>query len=361
MNDKPDDQTDPQTSSPNTEPVNPTDTTDPTPESSFGPGSDPMNTESANEGTGAPAETRVPSPQPIGTTALPINKPKKSKKWLVWVLIVLLLAAAGAGAYYYFMVMNKPTEQTNNNVAQEPEAAKNAAELIQRVRDAGLKGEAVEVVDKLEGRDAEEGFVYTVAAYQPTEYKFKSNPVTAEGLGTTGDETVTGEDYALFGTVLAENNLEKQAKEDGTVDSESSKSDLYLSDTMVCYVAHYLTDATSRAGVGCADVSSYVTAAKENQVFYDAYVKANAAATEGLVVSSPEIEDGLENHKRALVHHGAFFGLYYQEPSKDWVFLLGGQDTPACSAFDTEVVQKAFNDYACYDEATKKTSKVTAA
>jgi len=153
-------------------------------------------------------------------------------------------------------------------------------------------------------------------------------------------------------------------------------SALYASDDIVCSIRNQNLTAYSLKSyiseIGCADISNYSNEATKIEPLYTAYATSSdtlktPVSNNTLYLSSLKTQDGAEGYKSASIAFGylgapvgGFEGLFYQEPGKDWQYLIGTQDALNCKDFNTVALQKSFSGQTCYDATTLKESVVKA-
>ncbi len=318
--------------------------------------------ETSNVSTSSETANTTQSSAPF---ELPIQSPERSKKPLIWSIVAGVVMLLLAGTALYFLVLNKPAEETpvaNTSPSPTPAQELTAESLVKEVA-SQLKGTPAEIAERsATGGQLENGqLAYSAPAYQLTDKKFSVFPLKSYGAAATGTTDVADADYQKVTDFLAEQTFKQVEMQSDDPDNAG----IYASDKIVCYVSNSEPLASSEhiVGIGCADVSSFEEAATAVEPFYNAYaasedVKANPQLAEGVVLGEPKVKDGVEGHKHAELTLANAVGLFYQEPGKEWVFLMGLQQQPLCSQFDTDAIKKAFAGYACYDSMTQKESVV---
>jgi len=311
------------------------------------------------------ADTDGPTPEtaPKADFTLPIRQPGRSKKPLYWALMAFVVVLIAAGVAFYFLVVAKPVKETpvaSTSPTPTPTKVFTAESLVEEIS-AHLKGTPVEIAksDGTRGDTATGQTVYQTAYYQAPDMQFKTTPLKSFGVSTRGTQEAITADYATITTFLTDHKFTSVSGETGVA------SGTYTSEKIVCFIDNpALSDVkTDVVGLGCADVSSYEAAATALEPFYSAYTASVDAKTHpvSLQMSAPVISDGSAGYKNASVGMNNFVGLFYQEPSKDWVFFMSVQNELSCDKFNTDVLKKSFAGQKCFDLTTNKDSVVVAA
>lgn len=306
-----------------------------------------------------------------------VDKPRKSKLWLIILAVTVVLAGAVIALYYFFFM---PESEQQSTVQQSKVLSfSSEQEIIDHVN-TDLKGnkQVVTQTDGLGGQTKEGYIVYSPPAYKVPNADYKVLPVSSSGVGFVSDEDTARTNYSETEEFFKQNgfNAQNAVNDISGVISEDYQDVPFLfysefvSDDYLC--AMFLADATSTPlkghlyGVGCASMSSYDEASAALEPFYDAYVEADRDPADNAVFGLPTVQQGASNYEYAVVYQqdegeyiGSLDGYYYHKVGEDrWTFFLITQGVPYCSVFDTKEAKQAFKGMKCFDEDAKTESKV---
>lgn len=325
--------------------------------------------------TASPTPPPTPTPifEPTNATVPTAPVQQRSKKpWVIAIIIVVLLAIGAA--VYFLLFMNKSDQQNNSQTpvaTKNPAAKKSAAESMIADIKKTFKSKAVTIKENTaqDGGEAPDGtVVYYLPSYQPTGYDYSVSPTKGYGTAVstpTDDKTAIDEDYDAAVTLLENKGL-KELESAGYA-HDQQKYAFYHDKELVCSInVWYGLRGNNYVGVGCADMTEYVTSAKNSKEFNESYLAANPTVKETvkefpLYYGRQTIKEGAEGYKNAEVLMNSFAGLFYQTPdSKTWKYFLGAQDIVPCKEFNTDELKNAFAGIECYDTVTKRASTVKA-
>ncbi len=285
--------------------------------------------------------------------------PQKSKLPLIITLVIaVLLLSAGAMAYYFLIVNKTNSTSPNNKASTSQSKAKNvtAQTLINKIKPK-LTGNiliATETTNSGSGLTDDNTYVYGEASIQVEGRKYKNFPKTGFGIATSTDKAAATANLDIIKGILEKANL-STADSTAMLTDEDNNSNLvyatFSSSKIICLLS---VDKfkSYQISIGCADRSSYVDAAKEIEPFYAAYMATSVPkdAADNLVFGLPEIKAGVDGYKNANIYQGAFVGLYYMEPGKNWTYFIGTQSELECAQYNTDALRKSFSGETCYND-----------
>lgn len=303
------------------------------------------------------------------------KKPSRWRKWLFLALIVLLMATI-IGVVYYILAANLAPKEVKHNT---PTQFASAQALINKAT-TNLKGESIEAYlrNGLGGKTVDGLGIYGMASEKVGNRKFANLPTKSNGAGYKGDSETASKNYSLLDTFFKDNHY-------NLVDSGTDASGpiawtspdityvsyaTYSSDDVLCMIWHADASQTSLAShvasIGCGDKSSYDEAAKALDPFFAAYTKGENDPADDIVLAMPETGNGTDGYKYAILLQEdpsqldqQFEALYFQaQGATEWTYFSGAHGIISCSEFNSDTLKKAFHGIDCYDDATKKNSKV---
>ncbi len=324
-------------------------------------------------------KTTFPSQPPEGMqpTTPPLTEPPKPTRRIrpiFWILLAVVVLLAGAAALYYFLVFSKQSPaqpDASNQGGVNQTKSLSAAEVITLVK--------AKLVDAKTEKSENEPPYIVEPDHKPSGYDFYTTTgrsgktehyVYVTGTAERADRDLTTMKQALLDNdfVAADTETYDYAKRFSEPAMESGV--VYQSDKVVCLLNRVppINDTTAPAPdatwLSCADKSDYEKSAKTIQPFYQA-LKAAGQSGGQLVVTVPSIKDsqteGYKLAEGALSGYGDMSGaaaLYYQAPDGVWRFFRAGQDSPACTDYNSDELKKAFVGEPCYDVAADKISTV---
>lgn len=324
-----------------------------------------------NDANASDTSTEESTPPPSLKLDTPVQIPIKEieggKSKYVAIILAIIFALTAMGAVAYF-ILNKPAEDTDSNmstVSTKPTAKKavGAQGIVDEVSSV-LKATPVKAVvtDGGSGEAPDGTVVYSYPTYQLANYNFIAGP--DKGYGTAVSNVADkkadiDKDYAAMVTILEDKDF-KSEQAVSTGSESTGKRAIYATDSVVCGISTmYNVSEKNYASISCADMSTYIEAAKTIDPFYKAYAMAFPEAVkpvEGvppLSFSLPKVSDGAEGYKNAevsITKVNPMKVLFYWEPGSTWKYAMSVQTTtPLCTAFTTPALKKAFSGKPCTD------------
>lgn len=326
--------------------------------------------------TPSPTEQTTPDPKPVHEPTritLPIQPIKEPSKapWIIAIVLLLLIIAGGLA--YYFLVLNKSsTEQASAMPSPTPAAQKpvaSAAEtLVEKAKDVfTLKAVATTQNQFGNGEAADKTVAYMLPSYQVGEYPYSVSAYKGYGTAVsveTADRDSINKDFSAVAKFLVTEGLKQKDIYDQ--DDEFQAYALYANDKVACTLSKaFDLRGQNYSGLGCTDMEDFEKASVAAKPFHDAFLVAKPEAKDDdsdmFTYYPAEIFDGANGYKSAEVGMATSVGLFYQAPSETkWTFLLGAQDTPPCTNFNTTALKNAFSGRPCYDPNASDLVKVKA-
>lgn len=292
---------------------------------------------------------------------LPISNSAKDKKRNVAVVVLAVLTVLILISSYFFFVMNPFTSKTDNKQSElSPPPILTAQSLISKIKE-NHKSWIVTTIETKKGYGEIAGkiYAYYVPFYQTKGYSFANSPTKGFGVAYAlpdNDQKTAEKEYASIVDFLKEQGMSKLEITKSAVDT-SQRTDLYANKTVVCSVLNSADSLGKQyIGVGCGDVSSYESAAKDLKPIHDAYTPEDKnSATSLTTYTAPIIENGSDRFQRATVSVNSKDTLFFKAPSDSWKLFESINNVPLCSIFNTDVLKKAFSGYVCTDSEGKST------
>lgn len=306
---------------------------------------DPINIRDNSEIDNLPPQ----APQP----AVP---PKNKLPLIISLVIVILLLAAGAVTYYFLIVNKTDSTSPNNKSSTSQSKAENftAQSLVNKIK-SKLTGDILVATDTSihGGLTNDSTSVYILPSAQVSGRKYWNQPKIGFGIAATGDKETAMTNLDTVKQLLKDAGLSTEGSTAFPTDENMNSSlmaPVFRSADISCTLSVDKYN-TYTLGIGCADMSSYVDAAKEIEPFYAAYMATSVPkdAADNLVFGLPEIKAGVDGYKNANIYQGAFVGLYYMEPGKNWTYFIGTQSVLECAQYNTDALRKSFSGETCYD------------
>ena len=287
------------------------------------------------------------------------------------IVIVIILVAAVLGLLGYVFwshFIDKKSPATASTSQSSTSTAMDTVSSLKALVDARL-------IASDNGYDAENGgaknskkeSIYSTNFYKPTGYNFTTAPKTATGFGSQyPSSSAASDDYQKLTAYLTDHGFSSSDAKTGMPGETYQAYGTYVSSSAVCYTNRYTLEpnkTTNGVCVGCADISSYIDAAKDVQPFYDAYIavaKNAAGDNTELILSNPKIRDGVNGYKNAQLVTNDAADLFYKVPGKDWQFYMSLQQGPICNEVNTPELRMAFAGSYCYSTTANEDSTVKA-
>lgn len=297
------------------------------------------------------------------------RSPLVGKKWpIVAAFIVLLVVIAGIVLW----LATKTTNQKSTDVQEERVIPYDLylSDILEKTK---AESTVATKVTSLGGHSREGLLIYDFAPHKVEGAEFKSLPMTGNGLGMSFADAAMA-DQAIKDAITVLTGAGFSQVSDKTSDAGGLASQntavlasyaIYKSDDTVCSLAHLTSKSTPAEhglAVGCAEISTYVQAAKVTKPFYEAFGDSSSQKT-SMVMSPPVITNGAVGTQRAIVHQkpadqstAGDVALYYRGYANGtWRYLTtAANGTVPCAAFITDEQKSAYKGYGCYDEAQKK-------
>jgi hypothetical protein len=326
-----------------------------------------------------------PSPASNEPFKLPIQPPKRSKKPLLIIVVALLLLIA-AGVIYYFVVYTKPQAApvASSTTTPTPKTTVSAQQIIDQVKAQKLQGTVLTAAtsDATTAQTSDKMYIYSASFYQLPGKEFAANPEQAYGTGYHGSKQVETTDFQAIANYLTSHDFKsanyKYPADSTDLDPMYVNAATYVSSGVFCALrqSDYAKDLSGGSFkdntviIWCADLSSYKAVADKLQPFFTALTrdpkyKKSSDPLATTTLGNLKINDGVSGHKNATASVsavgaivGGAEGFFYQEPGKDWTYLIASQDGLYCKDLTSTAIKQAFSGQTCYDMTTQKTVQV---
>lgn len=239
-----------------------------------------------------------------------------------------------------------------------------------------LTGQVLDTVisSGIGGKTADGYGTYGVPAYKVGNRSYVNLPAQSTGVGYKGDSTVESTNYQALVDFFKANKFKLVSSgtdtngplnwSDNTVNFVSYAT--YESSNLLCMIWHVDASPTPVAAhiasLGCADKSSYETAANVLDPFYAAYNGGDIKAGKDTTFGFPTISSGADGYQNAVVLQqdpNQLDGqqaevLYYKAPNKTtWNYFMNTRGELSCAAYSTDTLKKAFKGLPCDDATTQ--------
>ncbi len=319
---------------------------------------------------------------PVDTGIHEQHRPLKHIVVIVFVvLLTIVLSAAAMWLYIHKTAKPTPTSSTTH--------FSSATDLISQATASEIKGDVLDPAKNTnQGGISAEGFTtYSLPSYKVANNNYENFPTEGTGQGYITNSVAADQNYKQFIQFFKDNHFTKLSTASGSGpisiydDVNFVSYAVYGSVEMLCAIWHVDASATALkqhvTSIGCASKDSYTKAADIIKPFYESYTK-NDKARKNLVFSVPTISNGKDGYKNAFVYIEdgtgdipdledktvpSMNGYYYMQPGNGtWTFFaaLDTRKSIYCSAFDTPVLQKAFNGVDCINSTTDTPSSIAA-
>jgi hypothetical protein len=315
-------------------------------------------------------------------TPLPIQKKKSKKKLYISLVLVLLIVAAVVATIVYYVIPKTTTPTVVKDDTGYANATKfeSAKKIIEQIT-PDLKGGIVQIAQAngFGGKTADGFGAYSVPPYKVGDRKYSNLPATSNGVSYKGSSVEATDNYNVLANFFKDNKFKEltSGKDTAGINQWFSPELQYISyatyesNDLLCMIWH--ADATPTTiknhvtSVGCAEKSSYEAAAKELDQFYTAYAKNTSPGSGGVVLGMPVGSQGLGGDYINMTVYQEdpdqldtqFQGLYYRAKDQtEWTYFTGAYGLIDCSEYNTDILKKAFNDFSCWNAASKTYSTV---
>lgn len=281
---------------------------------------------------------------------MPDNQPKQTKnnRWEK-----LTLTAVSCAVVIVFVVLGIMAIPRKDKDDSSHSANDVSAKLIIDDLSTKLQGETLRIKETSpkNGLTATGHIAYSASYYGAGE--FQTLPDRLYGVAVQGSLDMTNSDYEGTVAYMIAKGFTEHESYIGQEGETFLRQASYQSDSVVCHVSQVSLVDTQignlAVGVGCADTSSYARTASIVKPFYDAFADANPEQSKGLYIAAPDINNGKDGYKNAIVLIDDFAALFYKQPNSDWQYFTSVEQMPFCSFYNTTVLRKSFSGQPCYD------------